>query len=322
VKEEPRKKTLLIIDDSDTVRRDMISILEQEGEFEQFFEAENGAEGLKVLGEQGTSIDVVACDINMPKLDGFSFLRMARANEDLASVPIVMVTSASEVPKVVKAFELGANDYIEKPFNSAILCARFTNMLHIKVMQDKLLEQKNIMERLATTDTLTNIPNLRNFHLRMEVEFAQAIRYGGCLSLLLADLDMFKNINDTYGHPQGDSVLRETAQTILLLMRKVDLVARYGGEEFVVLMPHTDMEGASNAAQRIRSAIEGNHFLGLGRAGNLTISIGVATFTRDMDIDIEKFIDEADKALYRAKENGRNRVELSPASVENMRELG
>ena len=300
--------TVLIIDDSTKVREELIHILSADGDFEVFLQAPDGASGLKVLSDPGQVVDVVCCDLNMPRMDGYQFLRMARANPELTNIPIVMLTSEPDESDVVKAFELGANDFISKPFIPSILKVRLKNMFHIKHMQDLLKAQRDIMEEIATLDPLTNLANRRSFRLSLENEFNRSLRYGDPISLLMADLDHFKRINDNYGHPCGDAVLKETARIILDAMRKVDLVARIGGEEFMVIMPHTDLDGACIAAERIRAAVENHHFEGLPEAGNITVSIGVTMLFEDVK-DMDGLVKMADDALYRAKANGRNRVE-------------
>jgi len=301
--------TLLIIDDSDAVRDELKEILIADGDFNVFLQAPDGASGLKILSDPEQVVDVVCCDLNMPRMDGYQFLRMARANPTLMNIPIVMVTTESDESDVVKAFQLGANDFISKPFTSSILRVRLKNMLHIKHLQDLLKAQRGMMEEMATRDSLTDLANLRSFRLSLEDEFNRSLRYGDPMSVLMADLDRFKTVNDTYGHPRGDAVLKETARIMLDVMRNVDLVARYGGEEFVVIMPHTDLDGAKKAAERARAAVEGNHFEGLPEAGDVTISIGVATLVEDAEINMDDLVKMADEALYKAKVNGRNRVE-------------
>ena len=308
--------TLLIIDDSAAVREELVQILTAEGNFDVFLEAPDGAAGLKILSDPARAVDVVCCDLNMPGMDGYQFLRMARANPSLMNIPVVMVTSETDVGDVVKAFELGANDFISKPFIPSILRARLMNMLHIKHLQDLLKAQRSMMEEMATKDILTGLANMRTFMLSLEDEFNRSLRYGEPMSVLMVDLDHFKRINDTYGHPQGDAVLKETARIMLDVMRKVDLVARYGGEEFMVIMPHTDLKGAAKAAERVRSAVESNHFEGMAAAGDVTVSIGVTTWAEGVETDVESLIKMADVALYKAKEYGRNRVEKSDALVE------
>ena len=308
--------TLLIIDDSAAVREELIDILTADGEFDIFLQATDGASGLKILSDPGQAVDVVCCDLNMPRMDGYELLRMARANPTLMNIPIIMVTAVSDDSDVVNAFELGANDFISKPFIPSILRARLKNMLHIKHLQDLLKAQRGMMEEIATTDSLTNIANLRSFRSSLEEEFNRSLRYGDPMSVLMADLDRFKDINDTYGHPRGDAVLKETAEIMLTVMRTVDLVARYGGEEVVVIMPHTDLDGAARAAERVRSAIEARHFKGLPAAGSITVSIGVTTLVEGIETNMDRMVQMADEALYRAKQKGRNRVEKADALVE------
>lgn len=308
--------TLLIIDDSDRIRKDLIRILSAEGDFDAFLEAPDGSGGLRILSDPSKAVDVVCCDLNMPRMDGYQFLRLARANPQLMSIPIIMVTSETGENDVVKAFSLGANDFISKPFVPSILRARFKNMLHIKHLQDLLKAQRSMMEEMATKDPLTNLANQRVFRLALEDEFHRSRRYGVPMSILMVDLDNFKSINDTYGHPRGDAVLKDMARTMEGTMRKVDTIARYGGEEFVVIMPHTGSRGAVKAARRLLSAVEKHHFEGLPGAGAVTVSVGVATLGENFEGDGESLIRLADQALYRAKIGGRNRVENAAAPVE------
>jgi len=308
--------TLLVIEDSESVRKGILRSLAPGGDFEKVLEASDGYSGLETLTDEETAVDVVVCGLHMSGMDGFGFLKAARAKPGFMGVPIIMVTSRSDETEMVRAFELGANDFIGRPFSEAILKARLKNMLQIKHLLDRLKAQKEMLELMATTDPLTNIPNLRFFRSNMENEFSRVVRYGHPLSILLVDLDHFKRVNDTFGHPQGDCVLRESARILVGVMRTVDFVARYGGDEFIVIMPHTDHDGAANAADRLRESFEEFHFTGLEGKGALTVSIGVATFRSGMEMDAEGLIDLADKALYKAKTGGRNKVEISIGCVE------
>lgn len=303
--------TLLLIDDSDAIRREIRRIVEKTGDFVRFLEARNGVEGLRVLAEAAPAIDVIVCDMNMPQMDGYKFLRAVRGNEALAHLPVVMVTSESEVEDMVKAFNLGASDYITKPVVPAILKARLKNMLKMKQLQDQLRAQKDMMERLATTDPLTEISNVRYFRNRLETELSRARRYIIPLSVLMIDIDHFKLINDTYGHPQGDAVLKEVAGMLQRILRNIDLAARYGGEEFVVALPQTTSAGAALAAERLRSKVEEHRFAGFPDTRKVTISVGVASLTGDKETAAQELIHAADQALYRAKKKGRNRVEVA-----------
>lgn len=302
--------TVLIIDDSSLIREKLISILKTGRDFRGFLQAEDGISGLRVLSDASGKVDVIACDLTMPGMNGYQFLKMVRSQSRFEGIPVVMVTSQSEEPEMIKAFEMGANDFIVKPFSEAVLKARMKNMLQMKRLQDQLREQKELMKEMASTDPLTRIANLRRFREKLGEEHARAKRYGYPLSLLIADLDHFKRVNDTMGHPQGDRVLGEAARILSVTMRCHDFAARYGGEEFVVLMPYADGEGAVQLAERCRKAFEENKFEGLEDGDCLTVSIGLASFLPGMDLSGQDLVDRADKALYAAKNSGRNRVEI------------
>jgi diguanylate cyclase (GGDEF)-like protein len=305
-----RKGTLLVIDDLEANRREVQRVMKESGDFDRFFEAADGVAGLKILSEEHENIDVIVSDFNMPLMDGYKFLRAVRVTLGLAHIPVVMITTENKVEFVVKAFELGANDYITKPFVPAILKARLKNMLRIKQLQDELKVQRDKMEKLATTDPLTELANVRYFRKWLDTELNRSWRYRNPFSLLMLDIDHFKEVNDTHGHPQGDLVLKEIARILRLAMRKVDAVARYGGEEFVIALPQTGGEAAALVAERLRARVEEHSFPGLPKRHKVTISIGVTQLLSDREIEVQEMINEADQALYRAKKNGRNRVEL------------
>jgi two-component system cell cycle response regulator len=300
--------TLLIIDDSVSVRAEVLRVLREKGDFSRFLEAENGLVGLKLLTEVGQGIDAILCDLNMPLMDGFKFLRAAKSEPNLADIPVVMLTAEAEVGDVVKAFDLGAYDYITKPFLPAILRARLSAMYRIKRLQDQLKAQKNQMEKMATTDPLTSLPNVRQFRKALEVEVSRSARYGHPLSIVMLDIDHFKRVNDTWGHPAGDAVLVGLGGLFAVALRQVDLAARYGGEEFVVILPHTTGEDARMVAERLRVAVEEKPFPGAPGGIPLTVSLGVSTREGKDGPDGQALINAADQALYQAKEGGRNRV--------------
>ncbi len=303
--------TILIVDDSDTSRRKIIKILEEANIFDLYLEAGDGANGLKSLTEIGGGIDVVVCDVNMPVMDGYNFLRMVRAKDELRHIPIIMVTAETDVEEIVRAFDLGADDYITKPITPSILKVRLNNMLRIKQLQDQLMMQKDLMEVMATTDPLTQIPSIKYFRQWLDSEFARSTRYGNDLTLIMIDIDHFKKINHTCGHPQGDRVLKEMAMILKEEMRKIDVVAMYGGEEFVIALPQTGCDGGGAAATRVRERVENHRFGGFKEPVTITISLGLCCLTDNAEADPQKLIDEADKALYRAKRSGRNRVETA-----------
>jgi diguanylate cyclase (GGDEF)-like protein/PAS domain S-box-containing protein len=186
----------------------------------------------------------------------------------------------------------------------------FDNISDRKRTEEELKELNKRLEELSITDGLTGLYNSRHFYSRVEEEMKRADRYGHPLSVLIADVDDFKHYNDTHGHPMGDSVLRDIASCLRKCMREQDLVARYGGEEFSIILPETDKDAAGRIAERIRKVVAAQPFPHQESqpGGNLTISLGVATFPRDA-AEIRGLVGQADKALYRAKENGKNRVE-------------
>jgi len=179
------------------------------------------------------------------------------------------------------------------------------------VVRYTFIQIENIkLYKLATTDGLTGLVVHRYFQLRLDEELARARRYKRTLSLLLSDIDHFKKFNDTYGHQQGDIVLKEVAKIFKSRIRTSDLAARYGGEEFAVIMPETDEKGALTLAERLRQAVEFHTVPGPGKSLSVTVSIGISTFNYEKNLTKEEFIEEADKALYQAKENGRNQVKI------------
>ncbi|MCZ6780000.1 MAG: diguanylate cyclase [Acidobacteria bacterium] len=303
--------TILIVDDAISSRKEIKRILEDAGVFTRFFEAENGAAGLQVLKEVGEGIDVVLCDRIMPRMDGHKFLESVRQDALLSHLPVVILSEETKLKDIVKAFELGAYDFISKPILPPILCARLKAILHTKQLQDQLKLQKQLMEKLATTDPLAQVPNVRFFQRRLEDEVRRTFRYKSPLNLVMIDIDHFKQINDTYGHPRGDTVIKELAANLQEAMRSVDLVARYGGEEFVVLLPQTDRQGAALVAERVRERAEKHRFPGLPEDVHVTISVGVAHYDGQNEMRGQDLVDEADQALYEAKKKGRNQVVLA-----------
>ncbi|MEE9229126.1 MAG: diguanylate cyclase [Acidobacteriota bacterium] len=303
--------TVLIIDDSLSDRKEIRRILQEAGIFTRYLEAGGGAAGLKILNEVGESIDVVVCNRIMSQMDGYKFLETLRASPELSHIPVVILSDETKMKVVVKAFELGAYDYIQKPVLPPILGARLRSILQIKQLQDELKMQKRAMEKLATTDPLAQIPNVRYFQKRLEEEVNRTWRYKIPLNLIMIDIDHFKQINDSYGHPRGDIVIHELAKVFQGVLRNVDLVARYGGEEFVVVLPQTNRGGAVRTAERLREQTACHHFTGLPEDVRVTISLGVAHFDGRMQIRGKELVDEADQALYEAKKHGRDCVVLS-----------
>jgi diguanylate cyclase (GGDEF)-like protein len=251
----------------------------------------------------------------MPGIDGLEVSRRIRADRDLPYIPIILVTALNEAEDVVQGLESGADDYISKPYNFRELEARVRAMLRIKFLQDELdlknreLELANKrLKKLSITDGLTELFNHRHVHQLLHDEFERSARTGDAVAVAMMDLDRFKNINDTYGHPTGDVILYETAQIIKETAREIDMPGRYGGEEFIAILPGTEEEEAAHFAERVRQAVEGYVFRDGATEVRMTVSCGVASFPAPGVDAPEALLKAADEALYQAKHGGRNQV--------------
>ncbi|MDF1613680.1 PleD family two-component system response regulator [Desulfurivibrio dismutans] len=267
--------------------------------------ATNGADALEVAAE--SLPDLILLDIMMPEMDGYEVCRRLKEDPRTRRIPVIFVTALSENEDEAKGLDLGAIDYLTKPVNRAVVLARVMNHLELKRYQD-------FLQNMAMLDGLTGIANRRNFDQALEREWKRAQRHAQPLSLLMLDVDFFKPYNDNYGHAQGDECLRQLAQAMsAATTRPTDLTARYGGEEFVCLLPETDRKGALALGEKIRAAVAD---LNLPHAyskaaEHITISVGAASLTPSADTTPEQLQKTADQALYRAKEQGRNRVEAA-----------
>lgn len=274
--------------------------------------ATNGEEALASVAEQPPHL--ILLDVMMPGMDGREVARRIKEDDSLPFIPIILVTALSEADDVVQGLESGADDYISKPYNFRELEARVRAMLRIKGLQDEL-DQKNRelelanrrLKKLSITDGLTELFNHRHVHELLQDEFDRSARTGESIAVVMMDLDRFKAINDTYGHPTGDVVLYETAQIIQETAREIDMVGRYGGEEFIAILPETDEEPGANFAERVRRAVEEHVYRDGTTEIRMTVSCGVASSREGIDSP-EALLKAADEALYQAKHGGRNRV--------------
>lgn len=297
---------VLIIDDDDEFLT-MIKLLLSLNKFE-VDTANSGMEGLKKIEE--SNYDLVLLDVMMPEMSGFEVLKKIRDNEKFIDLPIIMLTAKSEKEDILEGISLGANDYITKPFETEILIAKMKGLIKLKELQEEIKQKNIILENLAITDGLTGAYNHRYFYKRLNEEFERAKRYGTSVSLIMIDIDFFKKINDNYGHLVGDSVLVDLAKLLKQNIRKHDVFARYGGEEFVIILPHTNFEGAQHEAERLRKAVESYKFSHISKEGEVTISLGCVSYP-DVKVDKpEDLVKLADSALYTAKNSGRNNVKF------------
>jgi diguanylate cyclase (GGDEF)-like protein len=301
--------SVLIIDDSESVRELIIKTLESFNLFARYYEAEDGLEGFKKL--LSSPVDIILCDLEMPRIDGFKFLNMIKARPELQDTPVIMLTGRDDRELKIKGLEQGASDYITKPFDAEEMVARVKIHLKIKNLQDDLKRTNELLLELSNTDHLTGLFNRRYLMDALEKEVQRSCRKGGNLSLILLDIDHFKQVNDTYGHLQGDVVLQKVALQMQKELRNYDIAARYGGEEFIAVLPDASQQEASFVADRVRKSIQAVKFSGALSQLSLTVSLGVAFFAEETCGTVDSFIKMADDALYLAKANGRNRVEVA-----------
>ena len=265
--------------------------------------ASSGTEALEKALEEKP--DLILLDIIMPGMSGFDVLAILKETEELRGIPVIIISGLADENDEEKGLSLGAVDYITKPFKNSIVIARVKTHL-------KIVAQMRIIERLSIIDQLTNIPNRRYFDNRIATEWKRTIREKVDISVLMIDVDHFKKFNDTYGHQQGDVVLKEVAATIkATVKRPTDIVARWGGEEFVVLLINTELEGAMIVAEQIRQGVENLKVYNINDPDvplHVEVSIGAASMAPVAESLMEELVGDADKALYTAKETGRNKV--------------
>jgi diguanylate cyclase (GGDEF)-like protein len=270
--------------------------------------ASTGKEALQQVHEH--SPDIVLLDIMMPEMDGLEFCRALQTEEIIRNFHIIITSARGALEDKVKGLELGAADYLTKPFSLAELRARLQVGERIVRHRKLIKEQQQQLEHLAREDTLTKLSNRRHFDERLQEEWQRALRYGYSLSLLMCDIDHFKQVNDVYGHIHGDLVLKEVAQALVHGSRASDVVARYGGEEFVVLLCEARLEQAVVAAERLRTAVKALSFTHPSGPFRVTMSVGLTTSAVGESADPAQLLAEADEALYAAKNRGRDRVEF------------
>lgn len=291
--------TLLVVDDEKQNRTLLTELLQDDY---QIILAKNGIQALQKAQEHLP--DLILLDVLMPQMDGFNVIRALKENDLTRHIPVIFVSALDSVADEELGLELGAVDYIAKPFHPPIVRVRVRNHL-------QAVHQRRLLEQLALIDSLTEIPNRRRFTEVYEREWRRCKRSNSPLSLLMVDVDHFKVFNDTYGHAAGDQVLRRVAQTIqAALNRSSDFVARYGGEEFVVVLPDIDAGGAQAVAEKLRVEVEHLQipYPESGTSPWLTISLGGATQVPMLsEVDAGLF-GNADLSLYAAKHGGRNRV--------------
>jgi diguanylate cyclase (GGDEF)-like protein len=266
------------------------------------FVANTGAKALELAVKERPSL--ILLNVKLAAESGYDVLLTFKDIDATRHIPVIFVTDSGSVDEESNALRLGAVDFISKPFKGEIVRARvYTQVQVVKYIRE--------IERLGMIDALTDIPNRRSFDLTINEEWRRMYRGGTPMSLLMIDVDNFKRYNDTYGHPQGDLLLRHLAQTFIKCLRRPsDTVARLGGEEFAITLPNTDTIGAMNVAESIRASVEAMRVpcKSLGKDTSVTVSIGAATVMPREEHSYVELIEHADSNLYRAKAGGRNRI--------------
>jgi len=295
----PRQKILIVDDNKQNIEM-LMAIFKQQYKIAA---AVNGERALKIA-QSDAPPDIILLDILMPGMDGYEICRRLKADTATQGIPIIFVTAVSEVMDEAQGFELGAVDYITKPFHPPIINARVS--MHLK-----LKRKQELLEQYAFIDSLTEIPNRRRFDEVIRKEWRRAGRSGKPMALVMIDIDYFKQYNDTYGHGQGDRCLRQVARAIASMMQRAgDFAARYGGEEFAVVLPYTSLAEAMDFAHRISRHINSLNIAHSQSsvADHITISIGVASADPQQSLDSAQIVEAADSAMYQAKKTGRNRI--------------
>lgn len=294
----PASPRVLVIDDNATVRRVLREKLVAPPLSATVTEADDGSTGLRSAME--SELDCVLCDIAMSRIDGIAFLRMIRAQRSPLDLPIVLMTAHDAVAQRVAGFRCGASDFVSKPFEFAELMARVQTQVTLARMNRELT-------RMAHFDPLTGACNRRRFMGEFQRELARARRLERRFAIALLDLDFFKQINDTHGHPTGDAVLVDLVRVTEAQRRPYDTLGRMGGEEFALLLPEVSAINAAKIAERLRAAVEQANLGGLP-AGTVTVSIGIAEGPLHADDGLDAMYKRADEMLYLAKHSGRNRA--------------
>ena len=263
--------------------------------------ATNGEQAFKAASSGAP--DLILLDVNMPGIDGFEVCRRLKEEPATRNVPVIFITAMHDAADETQGFDLGAVDYITKPFHSAVVKARVRTHLRLK-------QQSDLLERYAFLDALTGLANRRAFDDKITEEWNRCRRSSSPLSVLLIDVDHFKGYNDHYGHGAGDLCLSNVARALSgCLQRAGELLARYGGEEFVAVLPDSDAGSAAVVAERLRAAVDALKLPHQASAAgdHVTVSLGVATTTPSDASSHADLLAAADGALYQAKAAGRNR---------------
>lgn len=300
-----KEKTILLVEDDDVAVKLVLNYLKDEPYKIEL--STNGTDAIHLAEQE--KVDVILLDILLPGMDGFEVCQYLKERPQTRNTQIVIITCLRDIGSKVQGIELGVDDFLVKPVSREILIARINALLKKKDYLDQLTFEHEKALHSAIIDKLTGLHNHGYFEQFLKLEIERSLRQNHPLSLMLLDIDDFKEYNDTLGHLTGNQILRELSLLITSHIRKIDLAARYGGEEFAVVLTYTDTKGAVMVAERLRQAIETHSFSYKTSllSKSLTVSIGIAGFQSDVTT-LEALIERSDMALYKAKKEGKNRV--------------
>jgi diguanylate cyclase (GGDEF)-like protein len=304
--------TVLAVDDSAFCRKLVEkSLLGQQ--YEVLF-AKNGREALDLFAEHQPA--VVITDWSMPDISGLELCRRIRRDFQGFHSHLILLTSNSDKEQVVEGLAAGADDYLTKPFHSGELVARIAVGRRIVDLHREIQAKNRLLEEMALTDALTGLPNRRAVDVWAPRQMSAAARHDFSIWAVMADLDLFKKVNDTYGHDAGDAVLKSFSEILKANTRQSDMCARLGGEEFLLIITHSDREGVKTVVERIRKQFENNKVIVGTATIAATASFGIAGFRGTKTPDWNALVECADTALYAAKRKGRNRIEFQQVTCE------
>jgi len=294
------KGKILIVDDESVNVQVLLNHLSIKNYRTDF--ASNGFEAMEKLNKN--SYDLILLDLMMPRMSGYEVCRSIRENFTSFELPVIILTAKDRPQDIIAAFDSGANDYLVKPIDRTELFARIDTHLTLKKAVNAAIENAE----LANTDQLTGLYNRRYFIQAGTRELETAKRYSKDLSVIMLDIDNFKQVNDTFGHETGDIFIKKLSSILAANVRGVDIPGRFGGDEFIIILPETGSSGASIVAEKIRSIIENEMFNDIG-AGDFrfTISAGISSYSKETE-SFDAMMKEADEMLYISKKAGRNRV--------------
>ncbi|NRB42428.1 MAG: diguanylate cyclase [Pseudomonadales bacterium] len=301
--------TILAVDDANFI----LCVLEEDLEAHGYkvLKAKNGEVALEILNQE--NIDLILLDLYMPGLSGLEVLQKVKTDTHTQNIPVIMLSGSDNEDSIVAALDIGADDYITKPYIPEVFQARIRTSL-------RLLEKTRLLEKMASTDFLTGINNRRHFSELVSPLIGKTKRQHTEMVFAMLDIDKFKQVNDRYGHDSGDKVLLQFALTLQQSFRDYDIIGRLGGEEFAVCMPETGLEEGLMCCDRFRKSLQSTDMTldhPLASSINITVSIGISvTNAQNENQDLDTLLQEADQALYVAKENGRNQVAQATTAMQ------